>query len=211
MFTVIRHHLPIKDSDLRVKLSDLFAEAMNSEPIYSYWIPATIRRKVLTRIFRERLSIYPKGGYAILSSDHKSAAILSYTRFSSWAWIRTIWLYIKCLPIRFWINWFRLIAVSYGLRKHQIAKEVFYLEAIATEVNSRRQGFASNILESIEELADESCSSVICETHDGSLKGILEVRGWNEIELLTVLMRRLGVRFMIYQNPYHNAPRKRIA
>ena len=99
----------------------------------------------------------------------------------------------------------------YGLRKHQIAKEVFYLEAIATEVNSRQQGFASNILESIEELADESCSSVICETHDGSLKGILEVRGWNEIELLTVLMRRLGVRFMIYQNPYHNAPRKRIA
>ena len=200
MFTVIHHSLPIEENVLKDELAILFATSMASDPIYSYWIPHPKREMVLRKMFLGRLSSHDVEDYVVFSDDYLCAAIISQIKQSSFSWIRTIWSFGKYIPVNYLTSWWRLVAVAYGLRKNKVGNKMLYLEAIVTSQKVRRRGYASRILESIEGKADAMSSPVICETHDGELGSILAARGWKEVPLSMTLMKRLGVRFMVYSN-----------
>lgn len=200
MFTVIHHSLPIEEGVLRDELTILFATSMASDPIYSYWIPHAKREMVLRKMFLGRLSSHKVEDYAVISDDCLCAAIISQITQSRVSWIQVIWSYGKYIPVSHFTSWWRLVAVAYGLRKNKVGNKMLYLEAVVTSQKARRSGYASRILESIEEKANAMSYPVICETHNGELMSILAARGWQEISLSMTLMKRLGIRFMLYSN-----------
>ena len=184
MSIVVRHQLPIKQNNVLV-FSRLFTEGMQKNPIYMSWIPTAIRSQVLNKLFSNRLSLRHPESYLFATENKKSGAIVSRQIFHKGSWFKA-WLYfVKYLPIKYWTCWLKLGHVAFYLRKFSHGEKIFYLESIVTESSSQQNGYASNILDCVEEIVLKSESSIICETHDGVFKNILSRRGWNSLVITT--------------------------
>lgn len=200
MFTVIQHELPISNRDIIDRLAEVLSKAMLQERIFSYWLPKKTKKYILSKIFTERLSANKKSGWTFYSNDYLSVAVLSIFKYSHFSILNTLMIFGKHIPPNNLLSWWRLLIATLGLNNKISTSPFLYLEAIATKDIARNQGYATRLIQNIEDKAKKMNLPLVCETSDSVMKHILYNRGWKGFPVSSFLIKKLNIHYMLYSS-----------
>jgi GNAT superfamily N-acetyltransferase len=173
--------LPLLEDVCVDRVAGAIAHALHDDPILSYWIKSSRRFDTLLRMYSERLRRRESTGQVLLIGDFAAIAIATEVGFRSLDWIRVFCRLLEVVGIGR-VRLLPLLLCSFSLRKENLLQRALYLEAIATSEEYRNRGYAGRLLSALEDESERLNLPLVCETHDGILRSMLQSRRWVRIE-----------------------------